>query len=234
MISSAGAFWLALCAAQAASATPPSANHAAPPAAREDAPSTTRAAAYDAIPLPVRFGTLSLGQLGQYVDYELRAKGAKTSRVRVAYVTDKVDQGSRLRQVEFDFADLNPRVLVVLWLLLEPAPMVARMAIWVPPAAPLSVPVNARLDSLEGRGVARQTGAAPVASGSFAGPARQVVYTTSAGATAQAVLSDRVPLLGVASVELGEQRWVALASGEGARSLLFAVPLKVPNLPQLP
>jgi hypothetical protein len=113
--------------------------------------------------------------------YELRAKGAKTSRVRVAYVTDKVNQEVGCGRWSSTSPNLNPRALVALWLLLEPAPMVARMAIWVPPAAPLSVPVNARLDSLEGRGVARQTGAAPAASGSFAGPACQVVYTTALG-----------------------------------------------------
>jgi hypothetical protein len=118
----------------------------------------------------------------------------------------------------------------VLWLLDDPAPLLARRAPWGPPQPPLPVSLDARLGSLEVRGLARH-GAARVERGPSSGAARQVLHVPSAGRTARAALSEKAPLFGVEPVESGGERWGAVAGGAGAR---FAEPLEVPRIPSLP
>ncbi len=186
------------------------------------------------VPPPVRFGSLALTRPGEYVEYEIRRAGVKPGKVRVAYVLDKTEGPQTLRQVELDFVDSNPRHLVVLWFVIEKAPLLARMALWIPPQPPISVPMDVALNSLEVRGMAKSMGATRIDRGPFSGDAQRLAVTTSAGKVAQVVASEKVPLFGVESVEFGGDRWVATGSGDGAVSMLHAVPLKVPRLPPAP
>lgn len=197
-------------------------------------PRTDRETSLASVPLPVRFGSLG-GRPGEYVDYEVRRKGVKPFKVRASYVLDKVEEGHTLRQLEFDFIDIDPRVLVVLWILpKESQPIVTRLALWVPPQPPLSVPVDVALTSLEVRGISKQLAAKRIERGPFSGEAQQLTFATSSGKGARALASDRVPIFGVESVEFGDEQWTAVASGNGAQTMLHAVPLKVPRLPDVP
>jgi hypothetical protein len=150
------------------------------------------------------------------------------TRVRAAAVGRAVRENVPVQQVEFEFFDLGRRALVVLWITESQPAMVDRIAAWVPPHTPVSVPIDLAVEHQQLRGVLAGSEEVKVA-GAFAGKARRVTFNLESKARVEATLSDRVPLFGVLSVQRGDERWTAVAAGDGAKRSLTRVPLAMPR-----
>jgi hypothetical protein len=199
------------------------------PAGKEIAPSRLEEAR-SSLPLPLLYGTMSLKE-GQYVDYEVKGPRGKT-RVRAAAVGRALRDNVPVQQVEFEFFDLGRRALVVLWITESQPVLLDRVAAWAPPHTPVSVPIDLPVDDPQLRGVQASSEAVKV-TGAFAGQARRVVFSLESKERVEATLSEQVPLFGVLSVQRGDERWTAVASGTGAKRALTRVPLAMPRAQEL-
>ena len=183
------------------------------------------------VPPPLLYGKLR-PEVGTFVEYDVTTKGSKV-RVRAAVVGRTERKDGPMFQVEFEYLDVKPRSLVVLWLIGETHPLVDRLALSLEPHAPISIPVDLPVDTPELRGRPGAETEAAVKSGPFSGKAVRRSYRLEDGRTAEVVLSDKVPLFGVESVRGGDgATWVARKSGTGARPELKSVPVAIPRLPQ--
>ncbi|HZI14008.1 MAG TPA: hypothetical protein VE153_26820 [Myxococcus sp.] len=181
------------------------------------------------VPAPLLYGQLQ-PTVGTWVEYDYGTPQG-TFRVRAALVGETVRKdGTRMFQLELDYAT-KPRTLVVIWLLGGERPMVDRLAVSVPPNAPISIPVDLYADEPQLRGVLTREKDTEVRGGSFAGKARQRDFRLESGRTASVVTTPKVPLFGVESVRGGEATWVARKSGTGAKPELSSVPIAIPRLP---
>jgi hypothetical protein len=180
------------------------------------------------VPPPLLYGQFQPA-VGTWVDYEHGSRQG-TFNVRAAVVGETLRQdGTRLYQVELDYGT-KPRTLVVLWVIGGERPMVDRLAVSVPPNAPISIPVDLHTDEPQLRGQLVKETETQVR-GPFAGKARQRDFRLETGRTASVVTTPKVPLFGVESVRDGETSWVARKTGTGARPELGSVPIAVPRLP---
>lgn len=168
--------------------------------------------------------------VGAWVELEFQSKQGRFP-VRVAVVAEtRREDGLPLYQVELDYAT-TPRTLMALWVVGGGRPVVERLAISVPPNAPISLPVDLYMDQPELRGTQVEEKPTEVRGGPFAGKARRSVYRRDAKRTVTVVVTDRVPVLGVESIREDEGTWVARKSGTGATPELSAVPIAIPRLP---
>jgi uncharacterized protein YndB with AHSA1/START domain len=183
------------------------------------------------VPPPLLYGKFR-PEVGTFVEYDVTTKGSKV-RVRAAVVGRTERKDGPMFQVEFEYLDVKPRSLVVLWLIGETHPMVDRLALAVEPSAPVSIPVDLPADAPELRGRPGPETEAVVKSGPFSGKAVRRTWRLEDGRAAEVVLSDKVPLFGVESVRGGDgSTWVARKMGTGARPELKSVPVAVPRLPE--
>ncbi|WNG19470.1 hypothetical protein [Cystobacter fuscus] len=183
------------------------------------------------VPLPLLYGKFR-PEVGTFVEYDVTTKEGKV-RVRAAVVGRTERKDGPMFQVEFEYLDVKPRSLVVLWLIGDTHPMVDRLALALEPHAPISIPVDLPADAPELRGRPGPETEAPVKSGPFAGKAVRRTWRLEDGRAAEAVLSDKVPLFGVESVRGGDgATWVARKTGTGARPELKSVPVAIPRLPE--
>ncbi|MCE9673053.1 hypothetical protein LY474_35130 [Myxococcus stipitatus] len=181
------------------------------------------------VPAPLLYGQLQ-PVIGTWVEYELRAKRG-SARVRAALVGETTrEDGSTLYQLELDH-EMTPRTLVVAWVVGGERPFVERLAVSVPPHAPLSIPVDLHADQPELRGVPTREQEVLVREGPFAGKVRQLTYTRENGEAVVVTTTPRVPLFGVESVRDAEATWVAKRSGTDAKPSLDTVPIAIPRLP---
>jgi hypothetical protein len=182
------------------------------------------------VPLPLLYGKFR-PEVGAFVEYDVTAKEGR-ARVRAAVVGRTERKDGPMFQIEFEYLDVKPRSLVVLWLIGEARPLVDRLALAVEPNAPISIPVDLPADAPELRGRPDPGTEVQVKSGPFSGKAVRRTYQLEDGRTAQVVLSDKVPLFGVESVRGGDgATWVARKTGTGARPELKSVPVAIPRLP---
>lgn len=180
------------------------------------------------VPAPLLYGQLR-PVVGTWVDYELRARDGK-SRVRISLVGETTrEDGKVLYQLELDH-ETTPRTLVVLWVQGGARPFVERLAISVPPHAPLSIPVDLHVDQPELRGVPVAEKDLVLREGSFPGKAREQTFRREDGQVVGVVNTERVPLFGVESVRDVGTTWVARATGVGAKPSLETVPIAVPRV----
>ena len=219
--------------ASAPAAAPPSATpRAAPAPVPADTPvdASRVAEARALIPPPLLYGGFR-PEVGTFVEYAVTSPKEKTL-VRAAVVgrTERPD-GDVLYQVEFDYHASKPRALVVLWIIARERPFIDRLALSVPPYAPISVPVDLYADQPELRGTPVQEADAEVKKGPFAGKARKRTFRQASGATAEVVTSAQVPLFGVETVRSEGSTWVAQQTGTGAKPELSTVPIAVPRMP---
>ncbi|NTX51482.1 hypothetical protein [Myxococcus sp. CA039A] len=181
------------------------------------------------VPAPLLYGQLR-PVLGAWVDYALRSKETQ-SRVRISLVGETVrEDGTPLYQLELDH-ETSPRTLVVLWVRGGARPFVDRLAISVPPHAPLSIPVDLHVDQPELRGVLEGERDTVLREGPFAGKAREQTFRREDGGLVGVVSTERVPLLGVESIRDAETTWVVRATGTGAKPALDSVPIAIPRVP---
>ncbi|WP_049872408.1 hypothetical protein [Myxococcus hansupus] len=169
--------------------------------------------------------------VGTWVEYEYRSKQARFP-VRVAVVgTTQREDGQVLYQVELDY-QTEPRTLMVAWVVGGARPIVERMAVSVPPTAPISLPVDLYMDQPELRGTLTEEKPTDIRAGKFAGKAAQRVYRQEDQRVVTVVMTPKVPVSGVESIRDDTATWVARASGTGAQPALSAVPIAIPRLPQ--
>jgi len=181
------------------------------------------------VPAPLLYGHFKPG-VGAWVEYELRtSQGA--SRVRIAVVGETVrDDGLPLYQVELDH-QTTPRTLVVVWVQGGERPFVEKLAVSVPPHAPISMPVDLYVDSPELRGTLEAEQDTELRKGPFAGKARQRSFRLETGRSVVVVNAPQVPLFGVESLREAETTWLARGAGTDAKPTLDAVPIAIPRLP---
>lgn len=180
------------------------------------------------VPAPLLYGQFQ-PVVGTWVDYEYGTRQG-TFNVRAAVVGETLRQdGSQLYQVELDYGT-KPRTLVVVWIIGGERPMVDRLAVSVPPNAPISIPVDLYADEPQLRGQLLREKDTQLR-GPFAGKARQRDFRPETGRTVSVVTTPKVPLFGVESIRDGESSWVARKTGTGARPELGSVPIAVPRLP---
>jgi uncharacterized protein YndB with AHSA1/START domain len=183
------------------------------------------------VPLPLLYGKFH-PQVGTFVEYDVTTKEGRV-RVRAAVVGRTERKDGPLFQVEFDYLDVKPRSLVVLWLIGETQPRVDRLALALEPNPPISIPVDLPADAPELRGQPGPNKEVQVKEGPFSGKAVRRTYRLEKGGTAEVVLSEKVPLFGVETVRGGDGgTWVARKSGTGARPQLHSVPIAIPRLPE--
>ncbi|WP_224245586.1 hypothetical protein [Hyalangium gracile] len=181
------------------------------------------------IPPPLLYGQFQ-PTVGAWVEYEFRSKQA-TFPVRAAVVGHTLrDNTTPLYQLEVTY-DTKPRTLVVLWIEGGTHPLVERLAVSVPPNAPISIPVDLLADQPELRGEQTRARDTEVRGGPFAGKARQLTFRLETGSTMEVVTTPKAPVFGVESLRGPEATWVARKSGTGARPELNAVPIAVPRVP---
>lgn len=182
------------------------------------------------VPPPLLYGKFH-PVVGTFVEYDVTTPQARL-RVRTAVVGRTERKEGPMFQVEFDYVDAKPRSLVVLWLIGESQPVVDRLALAVQPNAPISIPVDLPADAPELRGQPGPQKETQVKAGPFAGKAVRRTFQLESGASAEVVLSDKVPLFGVESVRGADgSTWVARKTGTGARPELGSVPITIPRLP---
>ncbi|WP_246137202.1 hypothetical protein [Myxococcus llanfairpwllgwyngyllgogerychwyrndrobwllllantysiliogogogochensis] len=181
------------------------------------------------VPAPLLYGQFK-PTVGTWVEYELRTRQG-TSRVRIAVVGETVrDDGLPLYQLELDH-QTTPRTLVVVWVQGGERPFVEKLAVSVPPHAPISMPVDLYADSPELRGTLEAEQDTELRKGPFAGKARQRGFRLETGHSVVVVNAPQVPLFGVESIREAETTWSARGAGTDARPLLDAVPIAIPRLP---
>lgn len=181
------------------------------------------------VPPPLLYGGFQ-PEVGTFVEYELTAKNQPRTHVRAAVVGKSFRQqtGEPIYQVEFDYFELTPRTLVVLWLVGDERPMIDRLAVAVGKHAPISIPVDLYIDLPELRGKPHGEKEVELKAGPFAGKAQQRTYQREKQTT-EVVLTPRVPLFGVETVR-EQATWVARKTGTGATPELNAVPMAVPRM----
>lgn len=204
---------------------PPAANNA--PAETIDA--TRLEEARGMLPPPLLYASFR-PEVGAFVEYEVSSKKKPGTLVR-ASVVGKAQRptGEPIHQVEFHFMDVQPRTLVVLWLVGDERPFVERLAVAPENQTPISVPVDLYLDMADLRGMQTDDTEVELKGGPFAGKARQRRYKLAPSGTSEVVTSDKVPLFGVQRVRLGDDTWVARKAGTGATPELTTVPVSVPR-----
>jgi hypothetical protein len=208
---------------------PPAADAGVPPAAGGSTIHPSRLEeARSLVPPPLLYGQFR-PVVGTWVEYELSSKQA-TFPVRAAVVGQTLRGTTPLYQVELAY-DTKPRTLIVLWVAGSERPMVERLAVYVAPHAPISIPVDLFTDQPELRGELKRTRDTELRGGPFAGKARQLTFQREAGATVEVVTTRKVPLFGVESVRGGDATWVARKTGTGARPELSSIPISVPRVP---
>ncbi|MFP2910518.1 hypothetical protein ACLESD_36865 [Pyxidicoccus sp. 3LFB2] len=181
------------------------------------------------VPPPLLYGRFQ-PEVGTWVEYEFSSKQGRFP-VRAAVVGEtRREDGSVLFQVELDYGT-TPRTLVVVWVVGGARPMVERLAISVPPNAPISIPVDLYVDQPELRGVLVAEKDTEPRTGAFAGIARQRTFRREQGGTVVVVTTPKVPVFGVESVREAEVTWVARKTGTGARPELGTVPIAIPRVP---
>jgi hypothetical protein len=180
-----------------------------------------------AVPPPLLWGRLR-PEVGAFVVYELTA-GKRKTEVRGAVVNRITRNGLGYFQVEFSFK-AEPRTLVIAYVSDEPQPQLERLVLWMPPRAPVSVPLDLPLEApgLRGERVRQAPAKAPAP---FTGEARRVHWTIEEG-TVEVTEADAVPLFGVARLRTPSETWVAKRAGTGATTELTAVPIMVPRIAQ--
>jgi len=180
------------------------------------------------VPAPVLYGRFT-PSVGTWVDYRLQGKQGDV-KVRVSLVGEtKRADGSTVYQLELDH-ELSPRTLIVLWMVGGERPFIERLAVSVPPHAPLSIPVDLYSDQPELRGVLTGEKEVELRQGPFAGKARQLGFRRESGDAIVVVSTSKVPLFGVESVRGDEMTWAAVKSGTGATPTLDAVPIAIPRM----
>jgi hypothetical protein len=168
-------------------------------------------------------------EVGTFVEYELSSKQAKT-RVRAAVVGKTLNaEGEPLYQVEFEYPDLEQKVLVVLWVIGDERPLVDRLAVAAGADAPVSVPVDLYIGMPDLQGTKTGESEVQVKGGPFAGKATQRSYQLAPGGTAEVITTDKVPLFGVQTVRQPDGTWVARKMGTGATPELKSIPMSVPR-----
>jgi hypothetical protein len=182
------------------------------------------------VPPPLLYGEFQ-PVVGTWVEYEFSSKqGRFPVRAAVVGETIRREDGSPLYQVELDYGT-KPRTLVVVWVIGGARPMVDRLAVSVPPNAPISIPVDLYVDQPELRGALSAEKETEVRGGAFAGKGRQRTFKREQGGTVVAVSTAKVPVFGVESVRDAEATWVARKTGTGARPELGSVPITIPRTP---
>jgi hypothetical protein len=180
------------------------------------------------VPPPLLYGQFQ-PVVGTWVEYEFSSKQGRFP-VRAAVVGETRRQdGSVLFQVELDYGT-TPRTLVVVWVVEGARPMVERLAVSVPPNAPISIPVDLYVDQPELRGAVVTEKDTEVKGGAFTGKARQRTFRREAGGTVAVISTPKVPVFGVESVREAEATWVARKTGTGARPELGSVPIAIPRV----
>lgn len=180
------------------------------------------------IPAPLLYGRF-LTTVGAWVEFELTSQKT-TFPVRAALVGETARGNDTLYQLEITY-ETKPRTLVVLWIVSGARPMVERLAVSVPPNAPISIPVDLYADQPELRGEQTRARDTELRSGPFAGKARQLTFRLESGSSVEVVNTEKAPVFGVESVRTPEATWVAKKAGTGARPELNQVPMAVPRLP---
>ncbi|WP_163989695.1 hypothetical protein [Pyxidicoccus caerfyrddinensis] len=182
------------------------------------------------VPPPLLYGTFQ-PVVGTWVEYEFSSKQGRFP-VRAAVVGEAIrrEDGSPLYQVELDYGT-KPRTLVVVWVIGGTRPMVERLAVSVPPNAPISIPVDLYMDQPELRGALTAETDTELRGGAFAGRARQRTFRRETGAAVTVVSTPKVPVFGVESIRDTEATWVARKTGTGARPELGSVPIAIPRTP---
>ncbi|WP_164008753.1 hypothetical protein [Pyxidicoccus trucidator] len=181
------------------------------------------------VPPPLLYGEFQ-PVVGTWVEYEFSSKQGRFP-VRAAVVGEsRREDGSLLYQVELDYGT-TPRTLVVVWVVGGARPMVERLAVSVPPNAPISIPVDLYVDQPELRGAPVVEKDTELRTGAFAGRVRQRTFRREQGGTVVVVSTQKVPVFGVESVREAEVTWVARKTGTGARPELGTVPIAIPRVP---
>jgi hypothetical protein len=172
-------------------------------------------------------------EVGAFVEYEVSSTKTKPkTRVRAAMVGKAVrPTGEPMYQVEFNFTDVQPRTLIVVWVIGDERPFVERLAVAAENQTPISVPVDLYLDLADLRGTRTSDTEVELKATPFAGKARQQGYKLAPSGTSEVITSDKVPVFGVQRVRLGEDTWVALKAGTGASPELTTIPVNVPRTP---
>ncbi|XXF80591.1 hypothetical protein P2318_12825 [Myxococcaceae bacterium GXIMD 01537] len=180
------------------------------------------------VPPPLLYGRFK-PEVGTFVEYEVTSKRGR-ARVLASVVGKTVlASGEPMHQLEFSYPDIEPKALVVVWVVGEQRPMVDRVALSAGVLAPVSVPVDLYLDLPELRGKQTKEAETTVAGGAFAGKARQASYALEPKGSAEVITSDKVPLFGVQQVRQLEDTWEARKTGTGAKPELLTAPLSVPR-----
>ncbi|MCY1017183.1 hypothetical protein [Pyxidicoccus sp. MSG2] len=181
------------------------------------------------VPPPLLYGEFQ-PVVGTWVEYEFSSKqGRFPVRAAVVGETIRREDGSPLYQVELDYGT-TPRTLVVVWVIGGKRPRVERLAVSVPPNAPISIPVDLYVDQPELRGALSAEKETDVRGGVFAGRAHQRTFKREQGGTVVVVSTAKVPVFGVESVRDAEATWVARKTGTGARPELGTVPIAIPRM----
>ncbi|QSQ11196.1 hypothetical protein [Myxococcus landrumensis] len=181
------------------------------------------------IPAPLLYGEWR-PVMGAWVDYEVISH-EHLARVRISLVGEtKRKDGTTLYQLELNNETVPPS-LVVLWLRGGEHPFVERLAVSMPPHAPLSIPVDLHIDQPELRGFPTKEQDMEVRQGLFAGKVRMRAYARDGKTPVVVMSTERVPLLGVKSVRDPETTWTVTATGTGAKPSLDMVPIAIPRVP---
>ncbi|WP_342378576.1 hypothetical protein NVS55_04210 [Myxococcus stipitatus] len=181
------------------------------------------------IPAPLLYGDWR-PVMGTWVDYEVISH-EHLARVRISLVGEtKRQDGTTLYQLELNNETVPPS-LVVLWLRGGARPFVERLAVSMPPHAPLSIPVDLHIDQPELRGLLTKEQDMEVRHGLFAGKVRMRAYAREGKTPVVVMSTERVPLLGVKSVRDPETTWTVTATGTGAKPSLDMVPIAIPRVP---
>ncbi|RKH66241.1 hypothetical protein [Corallococcus aberystwythensis] len=182
------------------------------------------------VPPPLLYGQLQ-PVVGTWVEYTFQSKQG-TFPVRAAVVGETPRERDTLYQVELDY-QTTPRTLIVIWVSRAGTAraLVERLAISLPPNAPVSIPVDLLADHAALRGTPVRERDTDVRPGPFAGKGREQTFRLESGQQVTVVTAARVPVFGVESLRDAESTWTARKAGTGARPSLDAVPLSLPRLP---
>ncbi|MFP2902868.1 hypothetical protein [Corallococcus sp. 4LFB] len=183
------------------------------------------------VPPPLLYGQLQ-PVVGTWVEYTVRPKQGTPFPVRAAVVGETPREHDTLYQVELDY-QTTPRALIVVWVARAGTgrALVERLALSVPPSAPVSIPVDLLADHAALRGTPVRQRDTDLRTGPFAGKGREQTFRLESGKQVTVVTAARVPVFGVESLRDAESTWTAQKGGTGARPALDAVPLALPRLP---
>ncbi|MBI5545450.1 MAG: hypothetical protein HY901_16310 [Deltaproteobacteria bacterium] len=186
--------------------------------------------AREIIPPPLRCGTFQ-PKAGAWVEFKVTGTGTST-RARLSHVADVKLEGKEVHQLELEFVEESAAPLIVVWITTAPPRLVLRLALVAPPSAPVSIPLDLPLTAKETRGTETPVGQVDGVSlpAPFAGSrGRKVEFKEGSARLASVVLAD-VPLVGLHSVRVERESWVALEAGSGAQRRFSGVPIQVPRM----